>query len=806
MPPTAKVATAYIDLQMQTAAFKAAIGEATAETRKFSRQMKAEMAEAKGSIALLGEEMGVNMPRHLRTFVAQLPGVASAMSAAFDAVAVIALADFVYKAGEKVAEFFRKAEEAAHKNAAAAGVFTESLVKSNAQLAIGNDKLEIQIAKLNHKPTNNLKLALDEAKLSAIDLIDKLEKATTKERELLDSENAGWFARLTGTASNDSVKAGLNKYQSDYQAKDQQFDNKLQNAKSLGEEQEIEIQRRQALLKLSQDYYNALGDEIKQRRAYQALLASGTLKTDNPAFANTSEAALLRNYAARFGSPDQSKVIPALQNLQGQIGAGATGLSLELHHDELVNQDAALQAKKDATQASSAEDKKRLQQFEDTLRDEKQLHNMDALQEAAYWQGKIAAFREHTAEYRTVQERYSAASAAGLMEVSAPLNAAFRKSLEKRPEPELKQESPDAYLNAIAVGKEQQAALQASFVETTAKIDLATGAISSHAAALIALNTHTDEYKAKLAALKTDLAGLQAETIPGASDPQNAAKQQRVQNQIDELTGKARMQGLVDAQAVLSTTWTGMVDGVFDELIRKSQETQSQLKLIATSTIDSLNTEMARSLTGQKTDYSKVFQSASQSLAKASLEKMEGAGLRALGLGKRDGSSAASALFVRTVGAASGGGELVPGWSNIFGSSKPKVVGPGGASPFTGAASTGLLGMLNNSDWASGLMGGKLFGSGSIFGHFASGGDTQAGLPIDVGEMGRERFTPMVPGHITSNRDLGGGAPLIGYLDARGTDPALTQANVGRAMAAVHARAVSDAGRAMVERQRRTAH
>jgi hypothetical protein len=45
--------------------------------------------EAKGEIGLLGEEIGVRLPRHVRSFVAELPGVGEALEAAFSATAVL---------------------------------------------------------------------------------------------------------------------------------------------------------------------------------------------------------------------------------------------------------------------------------------------------------------------------------------------------------------------------------------------------------------------------------------------------------------------------------------------------------------------------------------------------------------------------------------------------------------------------------------------------------------------------------------------------------------------------------------------
>lgn len=90
---------------------------------------------------------------------------------------------------------------------------------------------------------------------------------------------------------------------------------------------------------------------------------------------------------------------------------------------------------------------------------------------------------------------------------------------------------------------------------------------------------------------------------------------------------------MVDAQNVLNTTWKGMIDSVFDELIKKSQDTSSQVKAIATQTIDGINSELAKGMTGQKMKFAHIFQQSAQSMAKSSLEKVEGFGLKALGLG-----------------------------------------------------------------------------------------------------------------------------------------------------------------------------
>ena len=180
MPSQQQIAELYVALKAQTAQFHAAMGEATTEMRNFSKNTRASMEEAKGSISLLGEQIGVVLPRHLRTFVAGLPGVASAMSAAFDAVAIIALIHIVVEAGEKVYKFAEKNEDAARKNAEAWRTVAKPIKDTERELALANSKIEDTIAKLEHKPGDGLKSTLLEAADAAGKLSAKLSDALDK--------------------------------------------------------------------------------------------------------------------------------------------------------------------------------------------------------------------------------------------------------------------------------------------------------------------------------------------------------------------------------------------------------------------------------------------------------------------------------------------------------------------------------------------------------------------------------------------------------------------------------------------------
>src|SRR5579864_2807510 len=66
-----------------------------------SERMQFSMKEARGEVRLLGEEFGVHLPRHVSNFVAELPGVGEALSAAFSATAVLFIAQALVQASDK---------------------------------------------------------------------------------------------------------------------------------------------------------------------------------------------------------------------------------------------------------------------------------------------------------------------------------------------------------------------------------------------------------------------------------------------------------------------------------------------------------------------------------------------------------------------------------------------------------------------------------------------------------------------------------------------------------------------------------
>jgi hypothetical protein len=82
-----------------------AFGGAAEAVEEGTGRMQTSLSEARGEAALLGEEIGVHLPRHVRTFIAELPGVGEALSAAFSATAILFVAQALVQLTEKATNF-----------------------------------------------------------------------------------------------------------------------------------------------------------------------------------------------------------------------------------------------------------------------------------------------------------------------------------------------------------------------------------------------------------------------------------------------------------------------------------------------------------------------------------------------------------------------------------------------------------------------------------------------------------------------------------------------------------------------------
>ena len=593
MAVNAKVASAYVDLVARTAQFEQALDSAKASARKFSREAAAEMHEAKGSIVLLGEEVGIHLPRHLQTFVAKLPGVTEAMSAAFNAVAVIALITVVVEAGEKLEAFIKKNEDAAKKNAEMWAATEKAQKLSNDELDLSNVKLENQLAKLQHKPENKVAEALLEATVQAEHLSEKLQTAIGKYQDLLKAQAPDMMAQFL------DGKSGIGYEQT-----------------MLGEHRRhmAEVTTPEDMANESESWRKSLVTRRNELVAMDAMRSSYQ-DADGRTIPLGSAALRMSN---QHGS--EIDVVSELLKLQQP----------EAHSIEATQLSGTLQRKIGGATEQNEAAKERLKAFEEELARQKQLYGMSVAQERSFWEDKLAAFVKGSEQYRAVEQKFFQASAA----VSKQFEAIRHRTIgENEAAPVMRFDEQargaDVLTAAIARHAEVVAQLNAQWAEARDRQLVLVGAMKEHAAAIDIAAIHTKDYEDKLHALEAALASLRAEnefamTIGAAPDPQNLAKQEAVKTQMDQLGGQYRIQQMQDALRVTDTTWKGMIGDVFGELEHKATQTMDHVREIALHFVDSMNTELARGAVGGKMDFRRVFQDAGQGLFKTGLEKLEG--------------------------------------------------------------------------------------------------------------------------------------------------------------------------------------
>lgn len=159
------------------------------------------MREAKGEIALLGEEIGIQIPRHLRGFVAELPGVGQALNAAFSATAVLLLLQLLAEATEKVTSFVSETF-----------IFTEAQKESNKAIGEANKQLE-DLSKQYDDATDKLeKYGKNAVELTA-ENVAKLAKEQVEAKEKLDELTKGYAGFRQGVEATGVSLEAFNKAQ-----------------------------------------------------------------------------------------------------------------------------------------------------------------------------------------------------------------------------------------------------------------------------------------------------------------------------------------------------------------------------------------------------------------------------------------------------------------------------------------------------------------------------------------------------------------------------------------------------------------
>jgi hypothetical protein len=616
-----------IILAVDSTSYSAALDKAKAQLKQLEGGMhsaaattKHEMAEAKGTIALLGEQIGVSLPRHIRSFIAELPGVAEAMSAAFSTVAVVGIGLAIFEAGKKVYEFVEKSRKAAETNAEAWEKSTESIRLSNLELDVSTIHLQNELAKLEHKPENKLAEALAEAALEAEKLNEKLQTSIKSYRELVEKQGNSAIMQII-------ARGGGTNYEQTMLS---------EHARHMGEASTVEAQ-----LQESVSYGKSLAIRAAQ---LQGMMAREKSLNYGP------EADAIKLM--------QKGQVPEQQNIEKQLANDAARAEL-----------AKGEARKDAIDAQKQAAEKQMQEWRRELDAVKAITDFSVQQEAVYWQALADSVKGNSPLLIAATEEANKAAAAANKKYQADLlsgwvqaNSDFQRQTadDLRIHSALEAAFDQSQRELAEAAREQQQAAKVNYENTAAEIEAAErmqeaaiklqeqrGQLSHAAAALQIEQLHAgSEEQRRQALIPALLAGADL-SMKGLS---TAAAAAGLKGQADEATRKA-------------ATALGALEDSATELAAQFTDIPAHIKEALNSTVNTINGALLRTLTdpyhrGQWKDAGKqIF----TGMAGSGLKMAEGAiGKMIPGLGKR-GESAAVPMFVSVVGGAVGAAGSVAG-------------------------------------------------------------------------------------------------------------------------------------------------
>jgi hypothetical protein len=737
------------------------------KTSEAGKVTRAEMTEARHAIHLLGAEIGVELPRAVQGFIAKLPGVAEVMSHAFAATAVIGIGVALFEAGKKVVEFIEKTKRAAEEAKRATDKLIEGRHLATLELEASTAKIEEQIAKLEKKPGDGLKLGLAEARVEAEKLAQSLRGDVEQLHQLVETKmSAGWLMRAaTGAAGSQGTLDQIDKY-----------GEKLEEIARITDP----AKRTEEMKEYTGATLNALHEEITARERLQQLgakIAPGM--TVNPLTgAETSEFEALKR---RFGTGgDQTKVLQALKAFHDSVqmqydfsAATEEHMTEQQKLDRLTAEKERQDLAKQAVEALKRETAERMAVYENDLAAQKAAHQMSLEEEREYWQKRLMTgtnlgdpinalisrkiaplsqeiFKRDTEAakewVKMMQELQTQADRVSAMENPLVLDraqareesqttAARMAALHDRPE----------LLRQITAAQDE---LNASEAVSAGLMDRRTAEMINQRNVIARLTSELEELEGRRAAV----AGMPANLYTPTMNPE-AIENQIMAKQAEIAAAKQTLQYEAERD-----TFGGEMRAMFAEWIERATDLKHAMTSIFDESLNSINNAILRTMTDRyhRGEWKAAGRSIFTGIAGTGLTAAEGALMKGLGLGGKLGTRE-NPMWIRDAGTVAVG---------------------------TKRAVESMFNTATGGTTAAGSWVGKMFGTlAHAIPFMASGGSLDAGMPAIVGERGPELFVPSGSGRIVPNNQLGG-MTHIWNIDARGaSDPAAVRFAVQRGIA-----------------------
>jgi hypothetical protein len=749
-----------------------ALNKLKGSTSETSRHARAEMTEARHSIHLVTEEIGVHLPRALQGFVAKLPGVAEVMAHAFSAVAVIGLGMVIVETGKKVYEFIEKQKKASEEAERATKKLMSSREQATLEIEVANAKLDEQIAKLEKKPGDGMKTALAEARLEAFRLGESLEHDVEEAHKLIETSMSAGFLQKTflAAAGSEGTLDQITKYQEELGKVTETADPKKRTA---------DIQA------LTVERLKKLDEEIAARKELQALQEKYNKAVIGEGAMPAADVSRLTALQGRFGKAgmeqDQTTVLRGLDTfhhmVRGQeLFADATAEQIEKqgHERELQAAKDRADLAKEASEAIKRQTLERVAAMEDELAQAKIGHAMSIEEERAFWQKRyqtgvnladpinlliakrISSLSQEIFKKDQTDAKEWIKMMTDLQSESTRATAQNNPLMPDREEARNASQTEGARMAALHDRPEILRQIADAQNELTASEQVQSNAMEESTARIM-------HQTAVLRKLRDELSLIEDERIAirilGPSSYTAQMNPDVLQNQA--IQKEAEIQA---AQQTLQyqkerDTFGGEMQQMFSEWIKRTTDLRGAVASIFDQSLSTVNSAILKTMTDpyHRGDWKAAGKSIFSGIAGTGLTAAEGALMKAFGLGShKPTGTAQDPMWIRDAGTAVG-----KTGSNVFGS------------------------ILDSSTTAHG--GGSAVGSilGAVISAFipgmASGGTLTTGMPAIVGERGPELFIPSGSGRIIPNDALRGGTSHVWHIDARGSsDPAAVRFAVQR--------------------------
>jgi hypothetical protein len=767
------------------------------------------------SSAAIREAFGGGNVRAVERFLTLIPGVSSALKLAFPLIGGLALGQLLVEMGEKAVEFFKKMEEGPRRIAAAFRALNAPLQLANDEMALANDRLSNDIAKLEGRHENTLKIALDEAKVAADKLAESLDKDLDALGKLLKEENLGFFkSLLTGQRSTSGDEEGIARFRAQLADVFREGNAKIRSAGTVEQKDAAEAERNIAI----QRAYNG---ELERRNKLLAeaerLQAMHEGKNQAPTYQQyVQNPGKYAPYGAQATTPDQSAFIREQKGVIDQLQGEYDKVGLMTANEKLTGGKAGLEASKSSIEAET----KALEAgYDRMLADAEAFETLLASDKLAFRKNELQEISQYGNQYKELRLRLQKEIGTLTQEDFKAGEAAREKDLKEEQHYQeelshLKVEWMKRSYDAIAAGTKslsdtrlfepkpelKQAdiiPLQQELGGTSLGLAIAANRAGYRTAQTQQAGIDQDKQTLELLEKTNSTLGQRLELQEKILDAEIVLGIQQRQDVTAQITALGQLQLQLDKIKKTSEGWAPF----FTKMLAQAQTATEIEQQAVQSSIDSLSSNLAKLGTGEKTNFKKDFHDILQQTAQAGIKSTLEHGLGKLGINLAPKSGQQQHVIVDNFpdgGSGGGGGSegQTPGLGALgkIGSSLGAFwhkLGRGGGSAASGAGAG-----------ASNLAG---FDDSVPFGgFFAGGGDVASGLDIIVGERGPERFRTPAAGKIIPNHKLGSGdIHFHNQIDARGADLGASN-RIARAMEAVHASAIAGGAHASAERARRT--